>query len=106
MVEGKDFFDGDTKLATKNIPADALDKVQVLKNYDEVGQLRNVRSNEDNIAINIKLKEGKKNFWFGEVTAGVGPDERYIAHPKLFYYSPKGSINIITDFNNFVPFFL
>ena len=58
MVEGKDFFDGDTKLATKNIPADALDKVQVLKNYDEVGQLRSLRSNEDNIAINIKLKEG------------------------------------------------
>lgn len=60
MVEGKDFFDGDTKLAIKNIPADALDKVQVLKNYDEVGQLSNLRSNEDNIAINIKLKEGKK----------------------------------------------
>ena len=106
MVEGKDFFDGDTKLATKNIPADALDKVQVLKNYDEVGQLRNVRSNEDNIAINIKLKEGKKNFWFGEVTAGLGPDERYLAHPKLFYYNPKYSINIITDMNNIgeIPF--
>lgn len=106
MVEGKDFFDGDTKLATKNIPADALDKVQVLKNYDEVGQLRNVRSNEDNIAINIKLKEGKKNFWFGEITAGIGADERYLAHPRLFYYSPKSSLNIITDFNNIgeVPF--
>lgn len=106
MVEGKDFFDGDTKLATKNIPADALDKVQVLKNYDEVGQLRGVRSNEDNIAINIKLKEGKKNFWFGEITAGVGPDERYLVHPKLFYYSPKYSINIITDMNNIgeIPF--
>jgi len=106
MVEGKEFFDGDTKLATKNIPADALDKVQVLKNYDEVGQLRGVRSNEDNIAINIKLKEGKKNFWFGEVTAGVGPDERYLVHPKLFYYSPKYSINIITDMNNIgeIPF--
>lgn len=106
MVEGKDFFDGDTKLATKNIPADAIDKVQVLKNYDEVGQLRSVRSNEDNIAINIKLKEGKKSFWFGEVTAGIGPDERYLIHPKLFYYNPKYSINIITDLNNIgeVPF--
>lgn len=106
MVEGKDFFDGDTKLATKNIPADALDKVQVLKNYDEVGQLRNVRSSEENIAINIKLKEGKKNFWFGEITAGLGPDERYLAHPKLFYYNPKYSVNIITDFNNIgeIPF--
>jgi hypothetical protein len=106
MVEGKDFFDGDTKLAIKNIPADAIDKVQVLKNYDDVGQLSGVRSNEDRIAINIKLKEGKKNFWFGEVTAGIGLDERYLVHPKLFYYSPKYSINIITDMNNIgeVPF--
>ncbi|MCF6294322.1 MAG: TonB-dependent receptor family protein [Flavobacteriaceae bacterium] len=106
MVEGKDFFDGDTKLAIKNIPADAIDKVQVLKNYDDVGQLRSVRSNEDRIAINIKLKEGKKSFWFGEVTASTGPDERYLVHPKLFYYSPKYSINIITDMNNIgeVPF--
>jgi hypothetical protein len=39
MVEGKDFFDGDTKLATKNIPSSALYKVQVLKNYSDVSQL-------------------------------------------------------------------
>ena len=109
MVEGKDFFDGDSKLATKNIPADAVSKVQVLKNYNEVGQLRGVTSNEDKIAINIKLKEGKKNFWFGEITAGAGNSkgkDLYIAHPKLFYYSPKYSVNIITDFNNIgaIPF--
>ena len=102
MVEGKDFFDGDTKLATKNIPADALKKVEVLKNYNEVSQMRGLGNDQDNVAINLKLKEGKKNFWFGEVTAGIGDGEktRYIVKPKLFYYSPKGSINIITDFNN------
>lgn len=106
MVEGKDFFDGDSKLATQNIPANALDKIEVLKNYDEVSQLKSVRNNEESIAINIRLKEGKKNFWFGEVTAGGGPDDRYIVHPKLFYYSPKYSVNIITDLNNIgdVPF--
>ncbi len=113
MVEGKDFFDGDSKLATKNIPADAVDKVEVLRNYNEVSQMRGLGNDQDNIAINIKLKEGKKNFWFGEVTAGAGiadtyGDEngRYLAHPKLFYYSPKYSINLITDFNNIgeVPF--
>ena len=59
MVEGKDFFDGDTKLATKNIPSNAVDKVQVLKNYSEVGQLGGVTNNQDNIAINIKLKDVK-----------------------------------------------
>ena len=109
MVEGKDFFDGDSKLATKNIPADAVDKIEVLRNYNEVDQMRGVGNDQENVAINIKLKDGKKNFWFGEVTAGAGvaDDEgRYLVHPKLFYYSPKYSINLITDFNNIgeVPF--
>ena len=103
MVEGKEFFDGDSKLATKNIPSNAVDKVQVLKNYAEVGQLSGVTNNQDNVAINIKLKEGKTNFWFGNVTAGGGDSPNgglYMFQPKLFYYSPKYSINIIGDANN------
>jgi hypothetical protein len=103
MVEGKDFFDGDTKLGVKNIPADAIDKIQVLRNYNEVGALKGLENDQDNVAMNIKLKEGKKNFWFGDVTAGTGVgelDSRYIINPKLFYYSPKYSINLITNFNN------
>lgn len=103
MVNGKDFFDGDTKLASKNIPSKAVDKIQVLRNYSEVGQLSGVTNNQDNVAINIKLKEGKENFWFGTVTAGGGSseeDELYIAQPKLFYYSPKFSLNFIGDLNN------
>jgi len=103
MVEGKDFFDGDTKLGVKNIPADAIDKIQVLRNYNEVSALKGLENDQDNVAMNIKLKEGKKNFWFGDVTAGTGVgelDSRYIINPKLFYYSPKYSINLITNFNN------
>lgn len=103
MVEGKDFFDGDSKLAVENIPANAIDKVEVLKNYAEVSQLRGVTNNQDNIAINIKLKEGKKKFWFGTVTGGLGDSDEetlYLAQPKLFYYSPEYSINLIGDLNN------
>ncbi|CAL2108537.1 CarboxypepD_reg-like domain-containing protein [Tenacibaculum sp. 190524A02b] len=103
MVEGKNFFEGDSKLATKNIPADAVDKIEVLKNHSEVSQLSSVTDNEDNVVINLKLKEGKKNFWFGEVEGGSGIgmlEERYTFNPKLFYYSPKYSLNIITDINN------
>ncbi len=100
MVEGKDFFDGDTKLGVKNIPADAIDKVQVLRNYNEIGALKGLENNEENVAMNIKLKKGKKNFWFGDVTASAGPDERYLVNPKLFYYNPTYSLNFITNFNN------
>lgn len=103
MVEGKDFFDGDTKLGVKNIPADAIDKVQVLRNFNEVGALKGVENNEENIAMNIKLKSGKKNFWFGDMTAGIGlghTEGRYEVNPKLFYYSPKYSVNVISNLNN------
>lgn len=103
MVEGKDFFDGDTKLGVKNIPADAIDKIQVLRNYSEIGALKGVENNQDNLAMNIKLKSGKKNFWFGDITAGIGvghKEDRHIINPKIFYYSPKYSINVISNFNN------
>lgn len=104
MVEGKDFFDGDTKIATKNIPANALDKIQVLRNYNEVSNLKGLENNEESIALNIKLKEGKKNFWFGDVTTGGGfrddVADGYLVNPKLFYYSPKYSINVIGNINN------
>ncbi|MBP2283311.1 hypothetical protein H4V97_001629 [Flavobacterium sp. CG_23.5] len=103
MVEGKDFFDGDTKLGVKNIPADAIDKIQVLRNYNENSILKGVENNQDNVAMNIKLKSGKKNFWFGDMTAGIGvahTESRYLINPKLFYYSPKYSINLISNFNN------
>ena len=103
MVEGKDFFDGDTKIATKNIPADALDKIQVLRNYNEVSNLKGLENNQDNVAINIKLKDGKKNFWFGDMLAGAGvadTENRSILNPKLFYYSPKYSVNLIGNLNN------
>jgi hypothetical protein len=103
MVEGKDFFDGDTKLGVKNIPADAIDKIQVLRNFNENSILKGVENNQDNVAMNIKLKSGKKNFWFGDMTAGIGvaqTDTRYVINPKVFYYSPKYSINLISNFNN------
>jgi len=109
MVEGKDFFDGDSKIASQNIPSNAVDKVEILKNYAEIGQLSSVQNNQDNIAINIRLKKGKDKFWFGTITAGAGETPNYtqnqdldlhLFQPKLFYYSPSYSINVIGDLNN------
>lgn len=103
MVDGKEFFSGDTRLATENIPSNAVDKIEVLRNYSNVSQLSGVQNNQDRVAINIKLKEGKKNFWFGDISLGGGQSQDetlYLFQPKLFYYTPKYTINIIGDVNN------
>ena len=99
LVEGKTFFTGNSKLAVNNIPADAVNEIEVLDNYNEVAMLKGLQDSED-LAMNIKLKEDKKNFAFGDIEAGAGIKDRYVVHPNLFYYSPKTNVNLIGDLNN------
>lgn len=99
LVDGKKFFGGNSKLAVDNIPADAVDKVQVIDNYNEVAFLKNL-TDSDEMAMNIELKEDKKRFVFGDVEAGKGNEEFYKTHANLFYYSPKTNVNFIGNLNN------
>ena len=99
LVDGKEFFTGDEKLGVNNIPADVIDEVVALDNYNEVAFLKGL-SDSEQLALNIKLKDGKKKFAFGDIEAGGGIEDRYVIHPTLFYYSPKTSVNVIGDFNN------
>lgn len=99
LVEDKQFFTGDSKLAVNNIPADVVNEIEILDNYSDVAILKGLEDSDD-MAMNIKLKEGKKKFWFGDIETSYGFEERHLLHPSLFYYSPKTSINVIGDFNN------
>lgn len=99
LVENKTFFTGNSKLAVNNIPADAVDKIEILDNYNEVAMLKDLQDSED-MAMNIKLKADKKKFAFGDVEIGAGIKNRYVLHPNLFYYSPKTNVNFIGDLNN------
>jgi hypothetical protein len=102
LVENKSFFGGGTKLGVENIPADAVDKVEVIDNFNEVDFLKQV-SDSDDLAMNIKLKEDKKKFIFGDVDAGaeVANDNGfYLSHAALFYYAPKTNVSFIGDVNN------
>src|SRR5690606_9902848 len=59
LVEGKKFFGGGSKLAIENIPADALDQIEVIDHFNEVGFLKDV-SGTDEMAMNVKLREDRK----------------------------------------------
>lgn len=77
LVDGKTFFGNDPKMATRNLPANIIDKVQVTDDKEEL--LRNGDDNLNNVGkvVNITLKKGVKKGWFGKVYAGKGTDDRY-----------------------------
>lgn len=100
MVEGQGFFGGGSRLGVENIPADAVDKVEVLDHFTEVGHMKEV-SGSDDLAMNIKLKEDKKKFVFGDIRTGAGNNQFYETNASLFYYSPKINWSVIGNLNNF-----
>jgi CarboxypepD_reg-like domain len=99
LVEGDIFFGGGSKLGVENIPANAVDKVEVIDHFNEVGFMKQVSDSQD-LAMNIKLKSNKKKFVFGDVEAGLGNRPYYLGHTGLFYYAPQTNISFIGDLNN------
>lgn len=99
MVDGEEFFGGDVRLGVNNIPADAVEEVQAIDNYNEVAFMKGL-SDSDRMAMNIKLKKDKKDFVFGETEVGGGLEKRYFVHPTVFYYSPNTTANFIGSLNN------
>lgn len=77
LVDGKEFFGNDPKVATKNLPADAVDKVQVYDKQSDQAQLTGFEDGNYEKTINLKLKKDKKKGMFGKVMAGAGDKERY-----------------------------
>jgi hypothetical protein len=77
LVDGKEFFGNDPKIATKNLPADAIDKVQVYDKQSDQAQLTGFEDGNYEKTINLKLKADKKKGVFGKITSGGGTDDRY-----------------------------
>lgn len=99
MVDGKVFFSGDEKLGVNNIPSDVIDEIEIIQNYDPIPFMKNLKESEQ-IALNIKLKDNKRNFFFGDIGAAVGYQDIYNARANVFYYSKKLGFNLISGTSN------
>lgn len=76
LIEGDDLFDDKYKLLSKNLDAKNIDEIEILKNYEDNPVLKSFQ-NSDKVAVNLKLKQEKKNVWFGNIDIGYGVKNRY-----------------------------
>jgi hypothetical protein len=100
-VDGKDFFGGrDPKLATKNLPADAIDKVQVLDRKSDQTLFSGIDDGQREKSINLELKEEKRHGAFGNVTAGYGTDDRFTAKASINRFNKGKQLSFLGMANN------
>lgn len=100
LVDGKEFFGDDPKIATKNIPADAVDKVQVFDKKSELSEFTGVDDGVRERTINLTLKEDRKQGYFGDAYAGVGYEDKYEGKLNLNRFSKTAQFTSLLMANN------
>ncbi|MDX1905071.1 MAG: outer membrane beta-barrel protein [Thermonemataceae bacterium] len=100
LVDGKPFFGDDPKMATKNIPADMIEKVQVIDQLSEQSQFSGVDDGNRDKVINITTKKNMKKGTFGRAIAGAGTNERYEGNLSLNRFNDDQQLSLIASANN------
>ena len=100
LVNGKEFFGSDFKIATKNLPKEIIDKIQVVDTKTKAEAFTGEDGDKENKTINITIKEDKNKGMFGRATAGYGTDDRYSVSGILNYFNDKERLSILGGTNN------
>lgn len=100
LVDGKEFFSDDPKVASKNLPVNMVDKLQVVDRKSDLARLTGVDDGEDETVINLTVKKGMKNGWFGTVDAGYGTDDRYKGIFNVNRFWNDNQITFLGNLNN------
>lgn len=100
LIDGKEFFADDPKVASKNLPVNMIDKLQVVDRKSDLARLTGVDDGEDETVINLTVKKGMKNGWFGTVEGGYGTDERYQATFNINRFWGDNQITFLGSANN------
>jgi hypothetical protein len=105
-VDGKEFFGKDPKVATKNLPAKAIEKVQVYDKKSEDAEFMGIDDGVRDRTINLILNEDHKKGFFGELELAGGSDDPadpepfYNANGKLYRFSDKLQTAVLGMYNN------
>jgi hypothetical protein len=100
LVDGREFFGSDPNIALRNLPADAIDRVEVLDQRSDQSRLTGFDDGSYTKTINIILRSDRKNGSFGRTYAGYGNDDRYAAGGSVNFFKGDQRISVLGLFNN------
>jgi len=100
LIDGKEFFSDDPQVASKNLPANMVDKLQVVDRKSDMARLTGVDDGEDETVINLTFKKNMNQGWFGTAEGGYGTDDRYMGSFNVNRFWNGNQITLLGNFNN------
>lgn len=100
LVDGKEFFGSDPSVATRNLPADMIQKVQVLDKNSDMAEFTGVADGKQMKTINLITKKDRKRGYFGNLNGGLGDASRYEAGLNVNSFVNEAQMALILKGNN------
>jgi uncharacterized membrane protein YgcG len=100
LVDGREFFGSDPFLALRNLPADVIDRVEILDQRSDQSRLTGFDDGNYARTINIVTRSDKNSGQFGRLYGGYGTQDRYSAGGNFNIFKGTRRISIIGLFNN------
>lgn len=100
LVNGKEFFGNDPKIATKNLPKEIINKIQVVDTKTQSQEFTGEEGDSENKTINITIDEDKNRGYFSRATVGGGTDDRYEMSGIANYFQDELRLSVLASSNN------
>ncbi|MBR1521637.1 MAG: TonB-dependent receptor [Bacteroidaceae bacterium] len=100
LVDGKEFFLNDTKVAMKNIPTNMIETLKTYDRKSDFSRVTGIDDGEEETVLDLQVKKGMNNGWFGNIDAGIGTKERYAESLMLNRFIDSNQFTLIGGANN------
>ena len=100
MIDGKTFFTDDPTIATKNLPARMVDRVNVVNRQSDQARFTGIDDGNEETVLDLSIRPGMMNGWFGNLSAGYGTDDRYQANGMAGRFQGGSQMAFIGNLNN------
>jgi len=99
-VNGKDFFGGDVKTATQQLPANLIDKIQLIDDYGDQANFTGVKEGDPEKILNIQIRPDKNNGYLTQGKIGQGNEGRYQGNISVNVFNKTQQISVQGNLNN------
>ena len=100
LVDGKEFFFDDASAAMKNIPTNMIDKLKAYDRKSDFARVTGIDDGEDETVLDLTVKKGMNNGWFGNIDLGYGTKDRWSSRATINRFNNSNQYTLMGGANN------